>query len=67
MKRTKYVVHLNDGHVARFSNHQHALAYGRDASRPDLTIIEVHAPDGIIGQFTEGQATREFAHLDVKR
>ena len=70
MKRTKYVVWLPGGEVARFSNPKHALDYGREASRSDRAIysgpglIEIGAPDGIIGQFSDGQASREFAHLD---
>jgi hypothetical protein len=65
-KRAKYVVHLDSGHIARFSYHTDALDYGRLRSHVD-GITEVSAPDGLIGQFENGRATPEFAHLDAER
>lgn len=58
MKRTKYVVYMPSGHIARFSDVLAALDYGRQYN------AEVSAPDGLIGQFKDGKATPEFAHLD---
>jgi len=60
MKHAKYVVYLKGGHIARFSDAEAALAYGREHD------AEVSAPDGLIGQFQNGQATAEFIHLDVR-
>jgi hypothetical protein len=64
MKRTRYIVHLPGDEIARFSNVHDALAYGRMISREQGAMIEVGAPDGLIGQFNDGDATPEFAHLD---
>jgi hypothetical protein len=48
--------------IAKFSSRQDAIDFARAQSRRGFT--EVHAPDGIIGQFQDGRATPEFEHLD---
>lgn len=64
MKRARYVVHNLPGHhVARFSDPQMALDFGREQSK-EVGTVQVSAPDGLIGQFLDGMATDEFAHLD---
>lgn len=64
MKRTRYIVYLPHDEIARFSHVRDALNYGRLISREHGTTVEVSAPDGLIGQFTDGDATPEFLHLD---
>lgn len=50
------------GAVAKFSDRDDAIDFARAKSRGGFT--EVHAPDGIVGQFENGKATPEFEHLD---
>lgn len=63
MKRTPFHVHYG-AEVAKFSHWEDAIAFGRF-----ITIgggrAEVIEPRGIIGQFSYGRATPEFAHLNT--
>jgi hypothetical protein len=60
-KRTKYLVHCPGGHVARFSEQWHAriFAITLSESMPGH-LIEMQAPDGLIGQYRGGDTTPEF-------
>ncbi len=64
MKRCKYYIRLAKNNVARFSDADTALRFGREESRDGCGPVEVIAPDGLIGQFRDGKATPEFSHLD---
>lgn len=69
-RRTKFTVHFGKS-VARFSDYADAMRFARMASVVGSVWMtagegqsEVVASDGIIGQFVDGKATPEFAHLD---
>lgn len=66
MKRTKYVV--RDGNeIARFSSVRHACLFGAMLSEHmPWQLIEVAAPDGLVGQYRGGHPTSEFKqhHID---
>ncbi len=57
--RTLYAIHYGQ-HVARFSSYRDAMIYARDKSIALLGPVEVHAKDGIVGQFLHGTSTPEF-------
>ncbi len=60
-KRTKYVVHCSDGHVARFSEQWHGRIFAEELSkRCPGHLIEMSAEDGLIGQYVNGKPTPEF-------
>jgi hypothetical protein len=65
--RTKYVVHCSDNHIARFSEQWHARIFAVALSeRMPGHLIEMSAPDGLIGQYRGGAPTPEFKqhHID---
>jgi hypothetical protein len=44
------------------------MYFARDKSAGVRGLVEVHAADGIVGQFEGGETTREFsAHWDAVR
>lgn len=60
-KRTKYIVHCPGDHIARFSEQWHARAFAVVLSeRMPGHLIEMSAPDGLIGQYRGGDPTPEF-------
>jgi len=66
MKRTRYFVE-HCGEVAKFSSpHDAQLFAAMLSNRHQGHWIEVHAPDGLIGQYRHGQPTPEFTghHID---
>jgi hypothetical protein len=66
-KRTKFLVNLPNGHVARFSEEWHARLFSEAISdRMPWLLIELLAPDGLIGQYRDGAPTPEFEqhHID---
>jgi hypothetical protein len=66
-KRTKYIVHCPDNHIARFSEEWHARIFAVSLSErmPGL-LIEMSEPSGLIGQYQGGAPTNEFkqAHIN---
>jgi hypothetical protein len=54
MKRTKYIVRCPDGHVARFSEQWHARIFAVALSERLPGLIELSAPDGLIGKYQHG-------------
>lgn len=66
-KRTKYIVHCPGDHIARFSEQWHARMFAEELSKrmPGMWV-EMSAPDGLIGQYHNGQPTPEFKqhHID---
>lgn len=61
MKRTRYRVYCPGDHVAQFSSHRQALLFAEFISRePGAGLIEVAAPDGLVGQYRRGIPTPEF-------
>lgn len=59
-KRTKYTIRFQD-ESARFSNLRHALLFALMLSEQDSGyLIEVHAKDGLVGQYNAGKPTPEF-------
>lgn len=66
-KRTKYIVYSPDHHIARFSEQWHARIFAVALSeRMPGHLIEMSAPDGLIGQYRGGAPTPEFKqhHID---
>jgi len=60
-KRTKFIVHCPNGHIARFSEQWHARIFAIALSeRMPGHCIEMSAPDGLIGQYRGGDTTPEF-------
>lgn len=57
-KTCKYTVHYGS-EIAKFSDRSDAMTFARMAG-----YSEVSDKTGLIGQFVEGKATPEFAHLD---
>lgn len=51
--------------VAKFSNYADAMSFARMMSAE--VDVDVRDKTGLIGQFYDGMATPEFAHLDAKR
>lgn len=66
-KRTKYIVHCPDNHIARFSEQWHAriFAVALSERRPGK-LIEMSCSTGLIGQYEGGDPTPEFKqhHID---
>jgi len=60
-RRTKFLVSCPDDHVARFSEQWHARVFAIALSeRMPGHLIEMRAPDGLIGQYRAGKSTPEF-------
>jgi hypothetical protein len=60
-RQTRYVVCCPDRHVARFSEQWHARMFAIALSeRMRGYLIEMSAPDGLIGQYRDGYSTPEF-------
>lgn len=51
--------------LASFHDFANAMAYARNVSLGGPAMVEIIAPDGIVGQFVKGVPTPEFAHLDA--
>lgn len=66
-KRTRYIVQCR-GEIARFSSYRHALLFAEMLSGRDCPgqLVEVSAPDGLVGQYRDGRPTPEFKqhHID---
>jgi len=61
MKRTRYIVHGPENHIARFSLAWHAYMFAEQLSqRMPGHLIEVSHSSGLIGQCLDGQPTPEF-------
>jgi len=60
-----YVVHYGPARTARFSHFGDALDFAREQSRRWPGHVEVRARDGLVGQFHNGEFTREFAHVEA--
>lgn len=59
-KKTQYIVILMNDDVAKFSDPDDAHGFAWFYSNRYNLFIEVHAPDGIIGQYDNGSPTPEF-------
>ena len=65
--KTKFAVEYA-GRVARFSDYPDAMYFARDCSAMVHGLVEVSDKTGLIGQFFDGDTTREFeAHWDAAR
>jgi len=61
MKRTRYVVHCPEGHIARFSLAWHAYKFAESVSSlMPSHLIELSDPSGLVGQYLDGHPTPEF-------
>lgn len=64
MKRCKFVVTYGNYHVARFSHEGHARDFGKQISAFG-SWAEMRDKTGLIGQWSNGVVTPEFAHTEA--
>jgi hypothetical protein len=64
-KITRYSIEYYDGmkaQIARFSSYDDAMTFAR--AHGQRFSSQVNHSSGVIGQFHNGKASQEFAHLD---